>query len=205
MNGTTSAVRVLRSGRTLARLLLTWAMATGALVVLDHWLSGFAMRSWWQPPVAALLLGALAALVWPLVIRIALPIAFFTLGLGGFLLMGAGVLAVFSAIPGVQVHSLATSVVVALAMSGVAGVISSALAVNEDEVFFRRARRRSAGTDSGDQPPGIVFLQIDGLGHAVARRAVRDGSMPTLAAWLRAGTHVLASWHTDWSSQTGAS
>ena len=26
----------------------------------------------------------------------------------------------------------------------------------------------------------------------------------TLAAWLRAGSHTLTSWHTDWSSQTGA-
>jgi hypothetical protein len=29
--------------------------------------------------------------------------------------------------------------------------------------------------------------------------------MPTLAAWLRSGSHALTSWHTDWSSQTGAS
>jgi hypothetical protein len=50
----------------------------------------------------------------------------------------------------------------------------------------------------------VLFLQIDGLGHGTARRAVRDGSMPTLASWLRSGSHVLTSWHTDWSSQTGA-
>nr|WP_246406493.1 phage holin family protein [Modestobacter versicolor] len=184
---------------------MVWAFVTGALIVLDGWLSGFAMRSWWQPPVAALLLGVLAAVGWPLVMRIALPIAFFTFGLGSFLLMGAGVLAVFYAIPGVEVTSFRTSVVVAVAMSGIAAVISSVLAINEDEVFFRRVRRRSGGGDAGDRPPGVLFLQIDGLGHAVARRAVRDGSMPTLAAWLRSGSHVLRSWHTDWSSQTGAS
>jgi uncharacterized membrane protein YvlD (DUF360 family) len=205
MTAARSPGRVLRGGRTVARVLLTWTVATAALVVLDDWLSGFAMHAWWQPPVAALLLGVLAAGVWPLVMRVALPIAFFTLGLGGFLLMGAGVLAVFSAIPGVQVHSFATSVVVALAMSAVAGVISSALAVNEDEVFFRRVRRRAGAAEPADCPPGVLFLQIDGLGHDVARRAVRDGSMPTLAAWLRAESHLLTSWHTDWSSQTGAS
>jgi uncharacterized membrane protein YvlD (DUF360 family) len=197
--------RVLRTGRTVARVVGVWAFATAALVVLDDRLSGFAMRSWWQPPVAALLLGVAAAVGWPLVMRVALPVAFFTLGLGSFLLMGAGVLAVFSAIPGVEVRSFATSIVVAVAMSGIAGVTSSVLAVNEDELFFRRARRRSTGTDSGECPPGVLFLQIDGLGHAVARRAVRDGSMPTLAAWLRSGSHVLRPWHTDWSSQTGAS
>jgi uncharacterized membrane protein YvlD (DUF360 family) len=190
VTGTPSTGRVLRTGRTLARLLLVWAAVTGALVGLDSWLSGFDMRAWWQPPVAALLLGVSAALVWPLVMRVALPIAFFTLGLGSFLLMGAGVLAVFYAIPGVQVHSFATSVVVAVAMAGVAGVISSVLAVNEDELFFRRVRRR-ATAQLVDCPPGVLFLQIDGLGHDVAR--------------LRAGSHVLRSWHTDWSSQTGAS
>ncbi len=198
--------RVLRAGRTLARVLLTWALATAALIALDAWLTGFAMNSWWQPPVAALLLGLLTAGVWPLVLRVALPLAFLTLGLGGFLLLGAGVLGIFYAIPGVEVTSLTTSVVVAVAMAGVSGLINSLLAVDEDEVFFRRARRRAAAHPAAEPlPPGVLFLQIDGLGYDVARRAVRDGSMPTLAAWLRSGSHVLTSWHTDWSSQTGAS
>ncbi|MGY1749278.1 phage holin family protein [Modestobacter sp. SYSU DS0511] len=205
MSQATSSGRVLRGGRTLARLLLVWAAVTGALVLLDEWLTGFDMRAWWHPPVAALLLGVLVAVVWPLVVRITLPVAFLTFGLSSFLLLGAGVLAVFHALPGVEVHSFRTSVAVAVAMAGVAGGVSSALAVNEDELFFRRARRRRGVADLGDCPPGVLFLQIDGLGYDVARRAVRDGSMPTLAAWLRADSHVLRSWHTDWSSQTGAS
>ena len=61
MTAAAEAGRVFRTGRTLARVLFTWAAATGALVVLDSWLTGFAMRSWWHPPVAALLLGVLAA------------------------------------------------------------------------------------------------------------------------------------------------
>jgi uncharacterized membrane protein YvlD (DUF360 family) len=204
--GDHAAGGLLQTGRALARILVTWAAGTGALAALDSWLTGFAMRSWWQPPVAALLLGVLAAAVWPLVLRVALPVAFFTFGLGGFLLLGAGVLGIFAAIPGVEVRSFATSVVVAVAMAAVSGAVNSLLAVNDDELFFRRARRRarrSAG--QGPVPPGVLFLQIDGLGYDTARRAVRDGSMPTLAAWLRSGSHVLTSWHTDWSSQTGAS
>jgi hypothetical protein len=84
-------------------------------------------------------------------------------------------------------------------------VVSSALAVDEDEVFFRRARRRAGTATLQPCPPGVLFLQIDGLSADVARRAVRDGSMPTLAAWLRSGSHALTWWHTGWSSQTGAS
>ncbi|KQS68860.1 phage holin family protein [Modestobacter sp. Leaf380] len=198
------ARRVLTGGRLVTRVLLVWALTTAALLLLDRWLTGFAMHAWWQPPVAALLLGVLAGVVWPLLMRVALPIAFFTLGLGGFLVLGAGVLGVFYAIPGVTVTSFRTSVVVAVVMAGVAALISSALALDEDELFFRRARRKATGAPE-DDVPGVLFLQIDGLGHQVAQRAVRDGSMPTLAAWLRADSHVLTSWHTDWSSQTGAS
>src|SRR4051794_21708442 len=200
------AGRLLRTGRTLARVLITWGLGTAALVGLDRWLSGFSMDSWWQPPVLALVLGLLAAVVWPLVIRIALPLAFFTLGLGGFLLMGLAVLGLSFLIPGVVVARLSTGVVLAVAMAGVAAVVTSALAVDEDELFFRRARRRARNVaPAGTCPPGVLFLQIDGLGYDTVRRAVRDGSMPTLAGWLREGSHVLTSWHTDWSSQTGAS
>ncbi len=197
--------RVLTGGRLVARVLLVWALTTAALLVLDRWLTGFAMTGWWQPPVAALLLGVLAGVVWPLLMRVALPLAFFTLGLGGFVVLGAGVLGIFTAIPGVVVTSFGTSVVVAVSMAGVAAVISSLLAVDEDELFFRRAARRRGATAAASDVPGVLFLQIDGLGHATAQRAVRDGTMPTLAAWLREGSHELTSWHTDWSSQTGAS
>ena len=117
-------------------------------------------------------------------------------------------LVLFFAIPGVVIDAWAPRCVVALAMAAVAGVVSSVLG-------DRRGRGSSSGAPAAAPDaaptgprttarPGVLFLQIDGLGHDVARRAVRDGSMPTLAAWLRAGSHVLTAWHTDWSSQTGA-
>jgi uncharacterized membrane protein YvlD (DUF360 family) len=197
--------RLLQTGRTLARVLLTWAAVTGALVALSNWVHGFELPSWWQPPVLALLLGLLTAGVWPLVMRFALPVALFTFGLGSFLLLGAAVLALSFAIPGVVVADLRVAVIVAVAMAAVSGLVSGLLAVDEDEIFFRRARRRAAAMpSSGPQPPGVLFLQIDALAYDTARRAVRDGWMPHLAAWLRTGSHTMTSWHTDWSSQTGA-
>ncbi|WP_324278577.1 phage holin family protein [Blastococcus brunescens] len=197
--------RLLRTGRTLARVVVTWAAVTGALVVLSDRLDGFELTSWWQPPVMALLLGLLSALAWPLVMRVALPVAFFTLGLGSFLLFGALVLAVSYAIPGVQMSSLQVAVWVAIVLAVVSGLVSSLLAVDEDEIFFRRARRRAGAlAEDADRPPGVLFLQIDALSYDTARRAVRDGWMPNLASWLRTGSHAMTSWHTDWSSQTGA-
>jgi uncharacterized membrane protein YvlD (DUF360 family) len=199
------AGRLLRTGRSIARVLLTWAAATGALLLLDGWLEKFEMSGWWQPPLTGLLLGVLAGAVWPLVMRVALPVALFTFGLGGFLLLGALVIAVALVIPGVAVTGFGTAVIVAVTMAVVSGLVSGLLAIDEDEIFFRRARRRFRESAPGaPRPPGVLFLQIDALAHDTARRAVRDGWMPSLAALLRSGSHVLTSWHTDWSAQTGA-
>ncbi len=53
--------------------------------------------------------------------------------------------------------------------------------------------------------PGILYLEVDGLALPVLQRAMRDGHAPEMATWLREGTHRLAEWETDLSSQTGAS
>jgi uncharacterized membrane protein YvlD (DUF360 family) len=197
--------RVLQRGRTPARVVLTWLAATVALALLDSWLDRFSLGSWWQPPLVALLLGLLTGVVWPLIMRVALPIALLTLGLGSFLLLGLGVLGLSFLVPGVVVENLRTGVVVVAAMATVSGLVSSVLALDDDELFFRRARRRAgARADHDERPPGVLFLQIDALSHETARRAVRDGSMPNVAALLRSGSHSMTSWHTDWSSQTGA-
>ena len=208
MTATAPKGRLLRGGRTIARVIGVWAAVTGALRLLDVLLPGFAMTHWWQPTVCALVLGLLVTTVWPLMLRIAYPLALFTFGIGGFLLLGAATLAVFRTIPGVEVRDFRTAVVVTVAMAGVGALISSVLAIDEDEIFFRRAarrRRRQPAKDAADLPPGVLFLQIDGLGHDTVRRAIRDGDMPTLATWLAEDSHALTPWHTDWSSQTGAS
>ena len=205
MTPTAERGRVLRTGRTVARVVVTWIAATLALELLSTWLVGFTLPFWWQAPVMALLVGLLTGLVWPLLMRIALPVALFTFGLGSFLLLGALVLAISFAVPGVVVADLGVAVLVAVVIAAVSGLVSSALAIDEDELFFRRARWRARrATDGEPRPPGVLFLQIDSLSYDTARRAARDGSMPTLAAWLREGTHTLTTWHTDWSSQTGA-
>lgn len=208
MSGDGTGGRLLRGGRVVLRVLLVWGLSAGALALLDAWLPGFELAGWWQPIVFALLFGVLSAVVWPLVLRVALPAALFTLGLGSYLLLGAMVLGLSFAVPGVWIADLRTGVLVAVVMALVGAATSSLLALDEDELFFRRARRRVArsGTDvPDDTPPGVIVLQVDGLGVDTVRRAVRDGDMPTFARWLAEGSHRLTQWHCDWSSQTGAS
>jgi hypothetical protein len=199
--------RLLRGGREIARLVLVWALVAVALHLLDLWLVDFAMPYWWQPIALAAVLGLLSAGVWPLIMRFAPAGAVLVLGLGSFLLLGAGVLGISFAIPDVTVANLETAVVVVVVIGAVSGLVSSVLAIDEDEVFFRRAARRFRrdGADTADEPPGVLLLQIDGLGYDTVRRGIRDGDLPTLSRWLEEGSHVLTDWHCDWSSQTGAS
>ena len=68
----------------------------------------------------------------------------------------------------------------------------------------RQARRRAKDADVTDVP-GVVFVQLDGVAHAVLRRALRSGDVPDLHRWLRDGSHRLVGWETGWSSQTGVS
>ena len=153
----------------------------------------------------ALLLGLLTAVVWPLVLRIAMPIALFTFGLGSFLLLGALVLALSFAIPGVVVDDLPTGMLVVVVIASVSGLVSSLLAIDEDELFFRRARRKARAAADGEvRPPGraVPADRRAALRHRAPRRPRRlDADARRLAAQRQ---HTLTTWHTDWSSQTGA-
>ncbi len=96
---------------------------------------------------------------------------------------------------------------ITIVVAGLTAAIYSLLAIDEDDSWYRnvvrrQARRREQVTES--DVPGVLFLEIDGLAHDVLLRALKDGSAPTLAAWVRGGSHRLRRWETDWSSQTGA-
>ncbi|MFD9793571.1 phage holin family protein [Streptomyces sp. NPDC059070] len=203
------------------RVVVVWAVSTLTMMVLAGILPDFQLKSAGGDSVTRVALtaawgagafGLLSALVWPLVVRAFLLVPALVLGLLVFFLNGSLLLIALSLIPsGRGAAQPETAVVVAAVMSAVASATSTALAVRDDNAYRRRLsrladrrRRRRGDDDRGAEPPGTVFLQLDGVGHDVLRRAVADGLMPTVAGWL-ADTHRLTPWRTDWSSQTGAS
>src|SRR5215210_8315412 len=191
----------------LARLVVVWVITAAALLLLSAVLARFEVEDRGAALAAAASIGLINALVWPLVIRAALPFTVLTLGLGVLVLNGAVVWVVSELEPGVKVGSLFAGVVVAFGLTVVNTGVTSLLAIDDDDFWYRnvvkrRARRFRAEGDFS--VPGVYFLEIDGLAHEVLRRAIRDGNAPTLARWLRDGSHRLKRWETDWSSQTGA-
>jgi uncharacterized membrane protein YvlD (DUF360 family) len=192
--------------RLVLRVLAVWLITAGALLLLSALLPGFALDGPAAALVGAALIGLANALVWPLLIRFALPFTVLTLGIGALVLNGAIVLAVGAIDPGIHVDDLGSGIVVALGLTVINILITSLLALDDDDFYYRyvirRAARRAPAGGAGDVP-GVYFLEIDGLAHAVLQRAVRDGNAPTLARWLRDDMHRLTEWETDWSSQTG--
>ncbi|WP_435881561.1 phage holin family protein [Streptomyces xanthochromogenes] len=208
------------TGSALLRVIVVWVVSTLTMMLLAGVLPDFKLTSDNGESITRVALtaawgagafGLLSALVWPLVVRAFLLVPALVLGLLVFFLNGSLLLVALRLIPtGHGAAEPETAVIVAAVMSAVASATSTALAVRDDDAYRRRLsrladrRRRGRGLDSSPQPPGVVFIQLDGVGERTLRHAVDAGLMPTVAAWLQ-GTHRLTPWRTDWSSQTGAS
>jgi uncharacterized membrane protein YvlD (DUF360 family) len=189
------------------RALVVLLLDAVALRLLDWLLDGFNLGGLGAGLATAAAIGLLNALVWPVVSRIALPLTVLTLGVAAVLLNAAILALAVWALPDAELSDFGDAVIVVLGISAVTALLSSLLAIDEDDVWYRSVVRRQArrrGDYEESDVPGIVFLEIDGLAHEVLRRALRDGSAPTIASWLREGGHRLVRWETDWSSQTGA-
>jgi uncharacterized membrane protein YvlD (DUF360 family) len=190
------------------RIVGVWILSAAALHLLSAILPGFTIEGTGTALLSAALIGLVNALVWPLVIRIALPFTVLTLGLGVLALNGAVILAVASIEPDMHVEGLGDGIVVAIGLTVINTLTTSLFAIDDDDFFYRnvvaRQARKRGVEGAADGPPGVYFLEIDGLAHAVVQRAIRDGNAPNLSRWIRDGSHRLMAWETDWSSQTGA-
>jgi uncharacterized membrane protein YvlD (DUF360 family) len=190
----------------LPRMLVTLVAAAAMLLLLAAILPGFDLAGAGAALGFAVVVGLINALLWPLIVRVALPLTVLTFGIGGLILNGLVTLLAAAVAPGVTLDGLGSAIVLWLALTAVATAFSALLALDDDARVLRPALKRAkkAGGRDPDAVPGVLFLEIDGLAHSVLRRALRDGNAPAMANWLREGTHRLHGWETDWSSQTGA-
>ena len=186
---------------------LVLLLDAGILLLLSELLSGFVLDGPATALGAAAMVGLLNALVWPTLARLTLPLTVLTLGLAALVLNGLVVTVAIDLLPGAEVSNLLDGIVITIAVAALTAAVYSLLAIDEDDAWYRNVVRRQARRRQGvveSEVPGVLFLEIDGLAHDVLLRALQDGSAPTLAAWVRGGSHRLRCWETDWSSQTGA-
>jgi uncharacterized membrane protein YvlD (DUF360 family) len=199
-----------KSGRRLLGLVLRVVillLIEGLVIIgLAAILPGVQTPSFRAAVLVAAAMALINAILWPLVIRVALPLTVFTFGLGS-LVFSAGTVALgFYVVDGTSIP-IGGDLAIAFGMALVSMLIAPLLDVDGDAQHLRVVRRRVRAGRRGNHTdaPGVILFEIDGLGESVLREAVRDGHVPTIARWLSAGTHRILGWECDLSSQTGAS
>jgi uncharacterized membrane protein YvlD (DUF360 family) len=189
------------------RGLILWA-----LVALIFWgaaalLPGIDVPSFGAVLLTTGLVALLNALLWPILIRVLLPLTVLTFGLGSLVLNAAIVSISIKLVDGSAPDFLG-AVAAAFVLSISLTLLAPALSLDDDarqlRLVRRRARRRLRGAAS-TEVPGVILFEIDGLAEPVLRRALREGHAPTMSRWLDRDTHRIVPWECDLSSQTGAS
>src|SRR6188472_1414917 len=185
-------------------LVVAWLISAASLLFAAYIVPKVSVEGFGGAVVAALLIAVLNAVVPPIVAALRIP---FMALLGFFvvLVVDALLLEAASAIApeAIKVESFGWALVAALVASAASVVLEVGLGTNDDDTYSLRVVQRIAKRQGGatrTDVPGLVFLEIDGFALPVLRRAMRDGSAPTLARWLTEKAHRLTEWETDLSS-----
>jgi uncharacterized membrane protein YvlD (DUF360 family) len=197
---------VRRIASAIVRGLVLWVLVAGVLWVVVAALPNIDLPSFRAALLTTAVIAAINFLLWPLIIRIVLPLTVLTFGLASLALNTAVVIAAFDAVDGAA-PPVAGAFLTAIALSLALMLLAPALSFDEDarqlRIVRRRARRAAAANRT--EVPGVIMFEIDGLAEPVLRRAIAEGHVPNIARWLEAGSHRLVPWECDLSSQTGAS
>ncbi|MFI7600374.1 phage holin family protein [Actinoplanes sp. NPDC049681] len=187
-----------------AVVLLGWA----ALGITIGVLPGISAASGWAVLLAAAVLGLLGAVLRPAAATLLARMGWAGV-LGGWLLGHALIVYLaLSLVPGLHVAGFraafwASWLYAALATIGLWFVTAGQPAMITRHLLRANRRHRRAAPSS--DVPGVLFIQIDGLSAPLARWAIDAGCLPTVARWLRSGSHTLTEWHAQLPATTPAS
>jgi uncharacterized membrane protein YvlD (DUF360 family) len=186
------------------RWLVLWALIALLFWALAALLPGIEVPSFGAVLLTTGLVALLNALLWPLLIRLLLPLTVLTFGLGSLVLNAAIISLAIKLVDGSAPDFLA-AVGLAFFLSIALMLLAPALSIDDDARQLRLVRRRARRVRQRTEVPGVILFEVDGLAEPVLQRALREGHAPTMARWLERGSHRLVPWECDLSSQTGAS
>ncbi len=126
------------------RIVVIWLVTVATLLLASAVMPGVQLKDVAAALSAAALIGLVNALLWPLAMRLLLPITVLTLGLGALVVNGAVVLLVSAIDPGLRVDGLFTAIVLALVLTIANAAVASLLAIDDDGFYYRNVVRRGA-------------------------------------------------------------
>ncbi|HSL97333.1 MAG TPA: phage holin family protein [Candidatus Deferrimicrobiaceae bacterium] len=207
-------VRLLRTWRTGARALVTRFVLTTAIAFVSFGsaiavVPGIQLTGGIPSVLAAVfLIGVLNAMLRPVALAAAVPLGVLAVALLAVALQFAIVLLAGVIVPGLSVSGWTAAVEGALVFAVVNASIGWFVALREDDSYYAHLIRsliRRTDDIGRLHEPGVVFVQIDGLARPILLNQIRAGRVPTLARWLRSGSHRITPWTCRLPSQTSAS
>jgi len=177
------------------------------LIILANFLDGFSYTTLRSLVTMTILVAVAQSLFWWVFITLFSWLPFWLYPLMTFILNGAFIMVVGNLIPGITISNIATGIWISIWLTVINAILGGILSLDQDAQFDRNVTRRMVekrGKPTTTDVPGFLFLEIDGLGEAILRRAIEEGHMPTLKRWLDTGSHKLIGWETDFTAQTGA-
>ena len=123
--------------QTYFRALISIAVSAGTLYLAAAILPGLYIEDPLRAFVAAIAISVANALLWPLVIRFALPVAVLTLGLAGFVINAALIWVVVNLIDGMDVTAYWVALVVAFMITLTNTIVMSLLGIDDDDFYYR--------------------------------------------------------------------
>jgi len=186
------------------RISILWIIGTVSALILASLLPGFTISTALHAFIFIGILGAVNALIRPLIIKFTLPITIITLGIFTLLIDALLLLLLDEIMSGVEIGDYFTAILIAIGLSAINTFFSVIFALDDKDSFYRNLVKRRASQKVKDiDKPGIIFLEIDGLSLPSLNAAVQNAYMPTVGQWLRE-THQVVGWECDLASSTPA-
>jgi uncharacterized membrane protein YvlD (DUF360 family) len=190
------------------RAVVSFVVAFVSLGVTAAILPGLTVDSALSLAAAVIVIGALSALVRPLLLALVAPFSLLLLIVASLVFQVGVILALEALVPGVHLAELYDAVFAAAAFAVINSLISWVISLDSDDSYYSMLVRRlqSRRPDARHtKKPGLVIVQVDGLAHSVLTQQLNAGRVPVISRWLREGTMSLAPWVALLPSQTSAS
>jgi uncharacterized membrane protein YvlD (DUF360 family) len=200
------------TGTKLVGLLRSLATSFIALGVTLYILPGTQSSGPGAVLVLVLLVAVVGLLLRPLLLGMTVLLGSFGLLLVGVLAQG-GILAIAVSIsPDVHIATLSAILGASWIAATIAALVNWLLDAGSQDAYLaqllgrvvRIAHRQAREPDSPRGAPGMLIVQLDGVGRELLRQAMVAGAMPTLSRWLREGSHRGYRWHTGLPATTPA-
>lgn len=184
------------------------AVTAVAVLICDQVVPGFHADLPEGPIIFAVVLGAVALVMQPIMVAGAVLLGWVGVLVLAFVGQALVVMVGARLLPHVSVDGFVSALLVAVVVGLVGTVASwfSTAGTSGAMVGGLVARSRRRPTDVPDPDvDGVVFVQLDGVPFPVLQMAVNAGTVPTLTRWVRGGTHVLHEWTPKLPATTPAS